>query len=70
MVRLSSQGPFTVQSKYTGRSGRKRIQGVLSLNGPKRQKENNRTVTATEGRKEAERFKIKKKRKSVTIKEK
>lgn len=32
MVRVSSQGLFRVQSTHTGRSGRKRIQGVLSLN--------------------------------------
>lgn len=54
MVRLSSQGLFRVQSTYTGRSGRKRIQGVLSLNRPKREK-NNRTFIATEGGKEVER---------------
>lgn len=55
MVRVSSQGRFRVQSISTGRSGRKRIQGVSSLNRPKREKENNRTFIATEGGKEVKR---------------
>lgn len=65
MVRVSSQGRFRVQSISTGRSGRKRIQGVSSLNRPKREKENNRTFIATEGGKEVKRLK-----ETVPIKEK
>lgn len=57
MVRVSSKGLFRVQSTYTGRSGRKGIQGLLNLNRPKREKENKRTYIATKGEKEVQRSK-------------
>lgn len=57
MVRESSKGLFRAQSTYTGRSGRKGIQGLLNLNRPKREKENNRTYIATKGEKEVQRSK-------------
>lgn len=55
MVRVSSKGLFRAQSTYTGRSGRKGIQGLLNLNRPKREKENKRTYIATKGGKEVQR---------------